>query len=328
MPVRNAAHTLPEALDSLRRQSCTDHEVLVFDDGSTDDSANITSRRGDMDSRIRLIGSERVGLVEALRRIVESSDAELLARMDADDISHPERLEEQLALIDRRPELVAVGCRVRCFPEKEVKSGMRLYERWLNELCTPEQIDRDIFVESPLCHPTVLMQREAYERVGGYRDNGLPEDYDLWLRFFGRGWPMAKVQRRLFHWRESGGRLTHTDERYATQRFLKLKIEHLLRGPLCAREAVSIWGAGRTGRKWSRALADVGVKTASFFDVHRKKLGKRVYGVPVLPPPSRRAEIPAGFILAAVGVPGARYWIRRFLWGLGLEDMRDFIAVA
>ena len=98
LPVHDAATTLDEALASLIGQTFDDFEVLVFDDGSEDDSLAILERAASREPRIGLVGSERLGLVGALQRLVDASDAPLLARMDADDVCHRLRLQEQVAL--------------------------------------------------------------------------------------------------------------------------------------------------------------------------------------------------------------------------------------
>ncbi len=121
----------------------------MFDDGSLDGTPEVVERCAEADGRITLVGAERVGLVAALWRLINRSNAEFLARMDADDISHPERLEAQVAMLETQPDLAAVGCRVRHFStfseegsisREGVPGGMRRYEEWLNRLITPEQI--------------------------------------------------------------------------------------------------------------------------------------------------------------------------------------------
>lgn len=328
LPVRDGAETIAQALQSLSGQTYPDFEILVFDDGSSDGSARIVEQAAMKDGRIRLLGSEPLGLVGALVRLVESSDSELLARMDADDLCHPERLEKQVALLDARPDVHIASSLVRCFPESEVRGGMRRYQAWLNGLVEPEEIARDMFVESPLCHPSVLMRRAAYEETGGYRDDGLPEDYGLWLRFFNSGFKMAKVPEVLFSWRESPTRLTRTDVRYAKERFFELKLREILAGPLKDVKTVAVWGAGTTGKKWGRALKKRGFEITAFIDVHTQKVGRRARGAPVVHFETLKYGVPAQMLIAAVGLSGARRRIREFLADLGYRDLKDFVCVA
>ncbi len=269
-----------------------------------------------------------MGLVSALNQAIEASESELIARMDGDDISHPRRLAEQVERLDADPELALVSCLVKAFPDTAVQEGMGRYVAWLNSLVEPEQLARDMFVESPLCHPSVVMRRSAYDMAGGYVDDGRPEDYGLWLRFHQKNLKMAKVSQVRFFWRESAKRLTRTDSRYDLERFFELKLEHLLKGPLCDRREVVILGTGRTGRMWSRGLADNGIRVTAFVDVDPNKQGKTVHGAPVLGPKDLAANAPRGLLLAAVGTPNARDQIRGFVGKLGKTEPRDLICVA
>jgi hypothetical protein len=250
--------------------------------------------------------------------------------MDADDTCHHERLSRQLSLLDEAPQVALVSCLVRCFPAARVAGGMRRYEAWLNSLVEPADIAREIFVESPLCHPSVVMRRAAYELAGGYRESDYPEDYDLWLRFHRERLVMAKVPEVLFYWRERGDRLTRTDPRYGKDRFAALKLAYLLDGPLAGRTELTIWGAGPTGRGWRRRLVEAGLRIAAFIDIDPRKIGRaRRDRIPVLSPKdSDRRGIPGGYMVVAVGAPGARGEIRDFLARRGFADPADFLFLA
>jgi glycosyltransferase involved in cell wall biosynthesis len=328
LPVRNSEQTLNTALHSLAHQSFSDFDVLIFDDGSKDHTLEIAERYAKQDARFRVVGSDRVGIVEALNRAAEQTDAPFLARMDGDDISHPERLADTLALLDTHPELELAGVLVAGFPETALGPGMARYIDWLNKRVTPEDIARDIFIESPLCHPSVIMRRRAFEAAGGYQDNGGPEDYGLWLRFHCRGFQMAKVPKIRLLWRDSLRRLSRTDDRYARHRFVDLKVEALERMYLSRNGPVTIWGTGKIGRMFSRALARRGYAPVAFIDIDKKRIGRTVHGAPVLDVPRRSSEIPGGLLLAAVGTAGARERIRAHLTGLGLMEHCHFVSIA
>ncbi len=103
LPVRNAEHTLPDALDSVTRQTFTRFRVLVVDDGSTDGSSDILKAYADRDTRFHILSSGGAGLVAALNQGLAACNAPLIARMDADDIMLPERIERQVAYLDANP---------------------------------------------------------------------------------------------------------------------------------------------------------------------------------------------------------------------------------
>ncbi|MCU0305600.1 MAG: glycosyltransferase [Thermoanaerobaculales bacterium] len=329
LPVRDAAPWLEAALASLARQSLRDHEVVAVDDGSRDGSAVILDRWSAADPRLRVVRQPPLGLVPALERGLAECRAALVARMDADDVSHPRRLELQAALLAARPEVGVVGCLVRHFPAGAVGEGARLYETWLNSLADHRAMARERFVESPVAHPAVMVRRAVLEDAGGWRDLGWPEDYDLWLRLFDRGVGFATVERPLLFWREHPARLTRTDPRYSVASFLACKAHHLARGPLAGPRRVILWGAGRTGRRLAALLLAEGVAIDAVVDIDPAKIGGALRGRPVIAP----GDLPARLgddvvVLAAVASRGARDLIRGRLVALGLVEGRGFWCVA
>jgi hypothetical protein len=204
---------------------------------------------------------------------------------------------------------------------------MQSYVEWQNGLLDHEAMARDRFVESPLVHPSVAMRRPAVEGLGGWRDFDGPEDYDLWLRAFDIGLRFAKLAEVLLQWRDSPGRLTRADARYAPERFLAVKVAALRRGPLAPDRPVVIWGAGTIGKAWARALQAAGQPLGAFVEVDPRKLGRRIHGATVVPVTEALA-VPGPLHLAAVGQRGARERIRAEATALGLVDGVDLLAVA
>lgn len=329
LPVRDAAETLPGCLDSLAAQSLEDHEIVAIDDGSTDGSGSLLEDRAAEDRRLRVVRTSRRGLVSALNHALAEARGPLLARMDADDLARPERLERQVDRLQHDPGLDVLGSRVELVSDPAVppSGGMRAHVEWLNALLDHEAMARDRFVESPLVHPSVMVRRAALDALGGWRAFDGPEDYDLWLRAFDAGLRFSKLPQVLLLWRDRPGRLTRTDPRYAAHRFLALKLSALRQGPLVARRPVVIWGAGPIGKGWARALAAAGHPVSAFVEVDRRKLGACIHGAPVVPVAgARRPGDPLH--LAAVGQRGARARIRSEAARLGLVEGRDLVAVA
>jgi glycosyltransferase involved in cell wall biosynthesis len=324
LPFRDAADTLGAALDSLRAQTLAAFECLLVDDGSTDTSSVIAATYAAADARFRVLRAGG-GLVDALTRGIAAARAALIARMDADDLAHPERLARQCAALERDPSLSAVGCLVDCFPAESAGAGMQRYVAWLNSIVTPEAIRDAIFVESPIAHPSAMLRRDALSAVGGYRDRDGPEDYDLWLRLILDGHRLAKVPEMLLQWRDTPGRLSRIDRRYSRRSFFATKLAHFPRAvPPTTR--LQIWGAGPTGRAWARALGARGYTVRRFVDIAPQRWGRVLAGVPVVQPgPPDRED---GFVLIAVGTPGARAWIETWLTQRGLQPWHDYLAVA
>jgi len=329
LPVRDAVPFLARCLASLRRQSLTDFEVIAVDDGSSDGSSQALDELAARDSRMRVLHQPASGLVAALNAGLALCRAPLVARMDADDISHPRRLELQVLELDTRPELGVVSCRVRHFPWHSVGEGFRLYELWLNSLLTPRDIARERFVESPLAHPSAMVRREVIEDVGGYRDLDWPEDYDLWLRILEKGVEVGKLDPYLYFWREHQERLTRRDSRYSTSSFLRCKAHFLLRGPLAGCSRVVVWGAGQTGRRLSKPLLEGGAPIEAFVDIDPEKIGRTLRGRPVIGADALPALLGQGtVVLAAVASRGARALIREQLDALGLVEGVGYWCVA
>jgi glycosyltransferase involved in cell wall biosynthesis len=327
LPVRDGRAHLHECIASLRAQTLADYEVIAVDDGSTDESADVLDAWAAEDPRVRVVRLPRSGLIAALESARESARGRYLARMDADDVAEPSRLERQLELMEASPDLTGCGCGVRYFPEERVQGGARRYEAWLNALVTPEQIERDLFVECPLAHPTFFLESDAVDGVGGYRDLGWPEDYDLVLRLWKAGGRFGKVPEVLLRWREGPRRHSRQSRAYGADAFRRLKVHVLARTLLRGRDGAVVWGAGPTGKAFARALLAEGLPLRAFVDLDPRKIGQTIHGAPVVAPEGVQS-FRGGLCFAAVGQPGAREEIRQTLVGLGWSEMVDFVAVA
>ena len=327
LPARDAAGTLRAAVASILRQTERDLSVVCVDDGSTDATPALLDELAARDRRVVVVRGPGEGIARALCRGLARCDAELVARMDADDVAHPERLALQRAALEAEPALAAVGSRVALFPPAAVRAGMVRYAAWLNGLVTPALVERDLLVEAPLVHPAATIRRERLEAVGGWRDGPFPEDYDLWLRLSAAGGALTNLPQVLLRWRESAGRLTRTDPRYALARHVALKCAHLARVTWPGRREVALWGAGETGRAFAAALAAEGIGVALFVEVDRKKIGRTVRGAPVVSyeEVGRARGLP---LLVAVGAPGARDLIRAELARAGFREPDEFRCVA
>lgn len=327
LPVRDASIHLPEAIASLEAQTFEDFEILAVDDGSSDTSPELLRAWSARDPRVRVLRQDASGIVAALERARAEARGRWLARMDADDVCAPTRLAEQLELMQSDATLVACGCGVEYFPAESVRDGALRYQEWLNASVTPEGIARQLFVECPLAHPTFFLRADAVEAVGGYRDPGWAEDYDLLLRLWEAGGRFAQVARPLLRWRESPDRLSRTHPRYASEAFLACKVHYLQRTLLRARESVVVWGAGPVGKTAARALLDAGTRVLAFVEVDPRKVGQEIHGAPVLET-GEAVGIDGVLHVAAVGQPGGRDQIREVLRGAGREELRDFVAIA
>jgi len=328
LPARNAAATVERAARSILAQRLDRLELLAIDDGSTDGTGEVLRQVAASDGRVRVLQGGGRGLVEALNFGLGQAQAPYVARMDADDESLPERLSLSVAALEAEPSLGAVGTQVEIFREdRPVSPNMKKYEGWLNSLTTPERLFRERFVESPLCHPSATVRREALGAVGGWEEGPFAEDYQLWLKLLHAGYRLKAVAPVLFRWRDGEVRLTRTDPRYALERSLFLKARFLAKGLASERRRIAVWGAGRTGLSLTRFLRAEGVEVSLLVEVSPKKVGQRIDGIPVVAPDAP-PERSAFHLVAAVGALGAREEIRAFLAQRGWVEGEDFTCAA
>jgi glycosyltransferase involved in cell wall biosynthesis len=320
LPVRDELPYLAEALASLSAQTFDDFEVLVVDDGSRDGSAEIADAHTREDSRFRVLRQRPSGLVAALERGRAEARGRFLARMDGDDVSLPHRLEVQVAALEADERLAACGGGISYFPEEAVRDGARRYERWINGLVTEEAATRDVFVECPIPHPTLLARRE----VVAYRPCDWPEDYDFVLRLWAGGARFRNVDEVVLRWRDHPDRLSRTEARYALESFVRCKVTHLRTTLLRGFERVVVWGAGPVGKAFAREL---GEQVVAFVDVDPRKIGKTVYGVPVVGV-EEAPGFSSAFAVGAVAGEEPRAEIRATVAAQGRRDGVDFVAVA
>jgi glycosyltransferase involved in cell wall biosynthesis len=203
LPVRDGRRYLKEALDSVLGQTLAELEVIVVDDGSTDGTDAVLGAYDD--ERLRVLRQEPSGLVAALRLAAEAAQAPLLARMDADDVSLPERLERQRRFLEDHPRVGVLGCGVELVDEDGSAPSTILLPR------DDGALRRRLLLRNPFTHGSVVLQRTAFDDAGGYRPrHGANEDYDLWRRI-ARNWELAALPEVLYRYRRHGKAVTQTD---------------------------------------------------------------------------------------------------------------------
>lgn len=205
MPVHNAAPYVREAVDSMLGQTFGDFELIVVDDGSTDGSAEIV--KAITDPRIRLIAQSNQGIAAALNNGVAAARGEFIARMDADDVSMPERLAKQVAHLDAHPEVGLLGT----WAEIVDADGKRIGA--FEHPTSHARIRHDLLFDTPFAHPTMMIRRALFNSAGGYdSDPAIFEDHDLWRRMITRT-KGANLPEHLLRYRRLPNSLSHHPER-------------------------------------------------------------------------------------------------------------------
>jgi hypothetical protein len=326
MPFRNAAATLPEALASVLAQEFGDWELLVVDDHSTDRSAEVVRALAGGDARVRLLSNEGPpGVVGASVTAGRAAAGEWLARMDADDVSHPQRLSRQWAMAQSRPELDVIGCGVEIL--SPLGDGMVRHVDWVNARMEPQEIAHARFIENPMVHPSSLMRKTAVEAAGGYLEVPWAEDHDLFLRMLERGSVFGKVPETLLQWRDSPGRLTRSDPRYGDACRHRMRAHFLSRMAAVMERGVVIAGAGPIGKTLAQELQARGMTVRGFFDVHPRRIGETIHGAEVAGLDQFGRRWREAVLLSAVGVPGGREEVAELAGKAGYVEGSDFWAV-
>ncbi|OGM89308.1 hypothetical protein A2108_00695 [Candidatus Wolfebacteria bacterium GWA1_42_9] len=194
MSVYNGERFLREALESILSQTFADFEFIIINDGSKDGSLGIIKKHPD--PRMKVISRENRGLIYSLNEGIGSAQGEYIARMDADDISLPNRLEEQVRFLDDHPDVWLCGSWAELIDEKGEKQG---------ELKTPigvRNVKKSFFWHNPFIHPSVIFRKKAVRELGGYNPKFRHvEDYELWSRLMKRhpadNLPLFLIQYRI-----------------------------------------------------------------------------------------------------------------------------------
>ncbi len=216
MPVYNAEKYLKQAIESILNQTFTDFEFLIINDCSTDNSLKIIRQMHDVDNRIRLVNNEKnLKLTSSLNKGIDLAKGKYIARMDADDISMPQRLEKQYEFMERYHEIGICGTWVQSFG---LENAIAKYET------------KDIYIklkmlhESHFCHPSVIIRTKILKQHNlYYNPNYLySEDYEFWCRAL-KYTKFANIPEILLKYRKSKNSISATEYEMQKQNFNKVK---------------------------------------------------------------------------------------------------------
>jgi len=197
MSVYNAEEYLEKAIESILIQSFNDFEFIIIDDKSQDDSTNIISRFAKKDPRIMYIKNQKNrGLTYSLNKALKLARGDYIARMDADDISHPKRLEKQYTYLQKNRNISLLGTSAYNIDE----NGEIIAER--NVPLNYEKIRNNITLVNPIIHPSVMFRKKDILSIGGYDEKFKKvQDYELWFRMLANGLKVENLEDRLLYYR-------------------------------------------------------------------------------------------------------------------------------
>lgn len=318
MPVRNAERYVAEAVKSILTQSFGDFEFLIFNDGSTDDTIRTVHLLADQDRRIQVFSGPHRGYVPWLNEGVRLARGEFVARMDADDVSLPQRFARQVEFLLGHAECVAVGSFQTMIDPEGLPLGTVVYDT------EPEVIEANLLNGklNVICHPASMMRRSALVTIGGYREeHESVEDFALWLDLAEQG-SLANIPSVLFKYRQHHSSVSATRfEVQKRQAELILQKARQRRGltPLVGGKAIEYdppSSAGERHLEWAMVAASSGYR--------RTALKHARIGLELSPRSLRgwavlvRSLAPNGIVklLKSIGLSRAwRSWHRRQLSG-------------
>lgn len=209
MGIYNCAHTLSDALDSLLAQTYQNFEVILCDDGSSDNTYEVALQYADKYKNFILIkNKENKGLNYTLNRCLQYVNTELVARMDGDDISLPTRFEKEIMILDAKPEIAIVSAAMIHFDEQgEFRTSI------IKEYPQPKDFVRG----TPFCHAACMVRKKAYDAVGGYSvDKKLlrVEDYHLWFKMYAIGYRGYNIKEPLYKMRDDRAAISRRKFKY------------------------------------------------------------------------------------------------------------------
>ena len=195
------------SIESVLQQTYDDFEFIICDDGSEQDCYKWLEEYCRLDPRIRLIRQgKNMGLAIALNQCLKKSRGEYIARMDADDLSKPERFEKQIVFLTEHPEYALVGCGADLIDDGGT---------WGERMPAEKPQKNDFLWSSPFMHPTIVIRKKVLEELGGYTTEDYAErteDYELFMRLYAAGYRGYNLQESLFQYRED--RNTYRKRKY------------------------------------------------------------------------------------------------------------------
>ncbi len=321
LPIFNAESLLSDCFESIKTQTIQDYEVIVVNDGSSDNTSKRLNELSDHDARIRVFSFEKnQGIVSALNFGLNQCRAQWIARMDADDLMKPKRLEKQLAYMKQYPDVDILGCQVEVVRlDGDLTPGQIRYQNWSNSLLTDEQIKREIFAESPIMHPSFFLSRQVYDTLKGYSSHPWAEDYDFLLKAFTRTLSFAKLPEVLLIKRDHPTRVVRVDDRCKRKAMYQAKAHYFNQLPIIQEgKKIFVIGTGPSGKQVAIALKSKQISVGGFVHQHRHTHHKMFMGAPLV----HLSEDNASefflkhrdvFFLLAVGKPNAKKLLENIL---------------
>ncbi len=253
LPVYNGEKYLREAVDSILNQTYRNIECIAVNDGSTDTTPELLMDYQKKDRRMVVLSRENRGLVTSLNEAIRLSRGEYIARMDADDIAHLDRLEKQICYMEENPDVYLLGTNYSLMYEDGVSEEVRKAAQGTNRRSLAPIEREDWFLSSnetmKFIHPTIMMRRELFDKIGLYRQYQL-EDLELYFRTGVNGLRIDKLEEVLLDYRVRATSKSRTETRAGqTKELMEVKMQYLAEQVMDTKKEwrYLIWGADISG---------------------------------------------------------------------------------
>lgn len=322
-PFKNTEAYLKDCILSILNQTYKHWELIIIDDGSTDESYKIVNAFAEKDDRIKLFKNSGSGIIDALQRAFEKSKGDYITRMDSDDVMMPNKLDVLLnKLLKHGKNHVAVGL-VEYFSDTGVGEGYKSYEIWLNNLTKTGSNYSEIYKECVIPSPCWMIYRNDLIACGAFNPNVYPEDYDLTFRFYKHHYKCIPCDDVLHQWRDYSTRTSRTHIHYAQNHFTELKLRHFLDIDYNPKKTLVIWGAGTKGKLMAQILIKKDIAFHWICD-NPNKIGKDIYGK-ILQDFKEIAQLKNTQSIITVANKGAQQEIRDYLTKINQQPFTDYI---
>lgn len=323
LPVYNASKTLHRAIDSLLNQTFNDIEIIIVNNGSTDNSSAIIDTYDD--PRIHHIVLNQRNLIQALNHGLGHCRGKYIARMDADDYSYPQRLELQFNYLEAHPDVSLVSGKVNYTGDTMINQGYVAYVQWANSISSHEEIYLSRFQESALPHPSVVFRKSLISEFGNYLYD-VPEDFELWNRWLHHGVKMAKVNATILDWYDPPNRLSRKDENYSQTAFSNVKAKYFKlwfdeRFEKPNQPPLYIFGYSKVIKQKTSDLIELGFEIRSFIDVKHTTSRFTIHF-------EELKNIKKKFVLSYVSDRTAKIEIKDYLMSIGMKEGENFLMMS
>ncbi len=277
IPFKDTEAYLPECIESILRQDYRNLEVLIVDDGSSDNSYDLVEQYALRDDRLKPMKNQGQGIIHALRTAYLQCSGELVTRMDSDDIMTRDKIATMVGLmVENGQGHVAIG-QIRYFSHQGIGNGYKRYEEWLNGLTDKGSNYDGLYKECAVPSPCWMVYKKDLDRCGAFGPERYPEDYDLAFRFYENGLQCIPCDKVLHYWRDYDTRTSRTSEHYAANYFLDIKLHYFLKLEYNPQKRLVVWGAGNKGKTIAKSLLAKEIDFGWVCD-NPRKINRDIYG--------------------------------------------------